>query len=45
MCLVQPGRLDGHDPRAFLNDVLQRPPTHLHSRIEELLPHRWQPAA
>jgi hypothetical protein len=31
-------------PRAYLNDVLQRLTTHLNSRIEELLPHRWQPA-
>jgi len=24
--------------------VLARLPTHLNSRIDELLPHRWQPA-
>ena len=33
-----------HDPYAYLKDVLTRLPTHKASRIEELLPHRWQPA-
>ncbi|MFY7863514.1 transposase domain-containing protein, partial [Roseateles sp.] len=28
---------------AYLRDVLQRLPTLLNSRIEELLPHRWTP--
>ena len=44
MSLVQSAKLNGHDPWAYLNDVLRRLPTHLNSRIEELLPHRWQPA-
>ncbi len=26
------------------NDVLQRLPTHMASRIDDLLPHRWQPS-
>jgi transposase len=43
MSLVQSAKLNGHDPWAYLKDVLQRLPTHLNSRIEELLPHRWQP--
>jgi len=43
MSLVQSARLNGHDPRAYLRDVLQRLPTQLNSKIEELLPHRWQP--
>ena len=30
---------------AYLRDVLQRLPTHLNSRVDELLPHRWQPMA
>lgn len=34
-----------HDPWAYLCDVLQRLPTQLNSRIEELLPHRWQAPA
>ncbi len=44
MSLVQSAKLNGHDPWAYLNDVLRQLPTHLNSRIEELLPHRWQPA-
>jgi hypothetical protein len=28
---------------AYLKDVLTRLPTHLNSRIDELLPHLWQP--
>ena len=45
MSLVQSARLNGHDPLAYLRSVLQRLPTQLDSRIEELLPHRWSPAA
>jgi hypothetical protein len=36
--------LTGHDPYAYLKDVLTRLPTHKASRIVELLPHRWKPA-
>ena len=43
MSLVQSAKLNGHDPWAYLKDVLTRLPTHMHSRIEELLPHLWQP--
>jgi transposase len=43
MSLVQSARLHGHDPWVYLKDVLERLPTHLNSRIGELLPHRWQP--
>jgi len=43
MSLIQSARLNGHDPLAYMKDVLTRLPTHLNSRIEELLPHRWQP--
>jgi len=43
MSLVQSARLHGHDPWVYLSDVLRRLPTHLNSRIGELLPHRWQP--
>jgi transposase len=42
MSLVQSAKLNGHDPHAYLKDVLERLPTHPASRIEELLPHRWQ---
>lgn len=38
-------KLNGHDPHAYLTDVLQRLPIHPNNRIDELLPHRWLPAA
>ena len=37
-------KLNAHDPHAYLKDVLTRLPTHMNSRIDELLPHRWSPA-
>ena len=43
MSLIQSARLNGHDPYAYLKDVLQRLPTHKNHFIAELLPHRWQP--
>ena len=42
MSLIQSARMNGHDPYAYLKDVLTRLPMHKASRIEELLPHRWQ---
>jgi transposase len=42
MSLVHSARLNGHDPYAYLKDVLERLPTQPASRISELLPHRWQ---
>jgi IS66 C-terminal element len=44
MSLVQSARMNGHDPWAYLRDVLERLPTQLNSRLEELLPHRWTPS-
>ena len=44
MSLIQSARMNGHDPYAYLKDVLTRLPTHKARGIEELLPHRWQPA-
>jgi transposase len=41
MSLVQSAKLNGHEPWAYLCDVLQRLPTHLNARVDELLPHRW----
>lgn len=41
MSLVQSARINGHDPYAYLRDVLTRLPTHPNNRIGELLPHRW----
>ncbi len=45
MSLIQSARMNGHDPYAYLKDVLTRLPVHKASRIEELLPHCWQPVA
>jgi len=45
MSLVQSAKLNGHDPWAYLKDVLERLPTHPSRRIDELLPHIWQPPA
>lgn len=44
MSLLQSAKLNGHDPWAYLKDVLTRLPMHLNSRITELLPHRWHAA-
>lgn len=41
MSLVQSARMNGHDPWAYLRDVLQRLPALPNSRLAELLPHRW----
>ena len=43
MSLIQSAKLNGHDPYAYLKDVLARLPTQKNNTIEELLPHRWQP--
>ena len=43
MSLVQSAKLHGHDPWAYLKNVLERLLAHPNSRIGELLPHRWQP--
>ncbi len=44
MSLIQSARLNGHDPYAYLKDVLTRLPTQRASEIEQLLPHQWVPA-
>ena len=41
MTLIQSARLNGHDPYAYLKDVLARLPTQRVSLVHELLPHRW----
>lgn len=43
--LIQSAKLNGHDPYAYLKDVLERLPTQRASAIDELLPHMWQPRA
>lgn len=44
MSLVHSARLNGHEPHAYLKDVMQRLPTQPASRIGELLPHLWRPS-
>lgn len=44
MSLIHSAKLNGHEPHAYLKDVLERLPTQPASRIGELLPHRWQAA-
>ncbi|RMS93048.1 putative transposase [Pseudomonas coronafaciens pv. oryzae] len=41
MSLIQSARLNGHDPYAYLKDVLTRLPMQRASEIDQLLPHRW----
>ncbi len=45
MSLIQSAKLNGHDPYAYLKDVLQRLPTQRACDIDELLPHHWAPAS
>lgn len=45
MTLIQSARLNGHDPYAYLKDVLTRLPTQKTSALTELLPHNWMPAS
>ncbi|MEY9335354.1 hypothetical protein ABH911_005665 [Pseudomonas protegens] len=42
MSLIQSARLNGHDPYAYLKDVLTRLPTQRASEITELMPQNWQ---
>ena len=42
MSLIQSARTNGHDPYAYLKDLLTRLPTQQANRVEELLPHRWR---
>lgn len=43
MSLLATAKANGHDPHAWLTDVLTRLPTTLDRNIGDLLPHRWQP--
>lgn len=42
MSLIQSARMNGHDPYAYLKDVLTRLPTHKASEVSSLLPHHWR---
>jgi transposase len=41
--LIESCKQNDVDPYYYLEDVLQRLPTHPNKRIQELLPHHWQP--
>ncbi|NKI16606.1 IS66 family transposase, partial [Spongiibacter sp. KMU-166] len=43
MTLIQSARINGLNPQAYLQDVMERLPTQKASKIEELLPHNWTP--
>jgi transposase len=45
MSVIQSSKLNGHDPYHYLKGVLERLPTQPASRLDELLPHKWQPSA
>lgn len=45
MSLVQSARINGHAPYAYLRDVLERLLLQPASKLDELLPHRWQTPA
>ena len=44
MSLTQSAKINGHDPYAYLKDVMTRLPTQRASQVAELLPHLWQPS-
>ena len=41
--ITQTAILNGHDPEAYLADILARIADHHINRIDELLPWRWRP--
>ena len=41
MSLIETAKLNGHDPWAYLNNILAKLPTWPNSRIDELLPYHW----
>jgi transposase len=43
MSLLHSARINGHEPYAYLKDVLERLPTQPAGRVDDLLPHRWKP--
>ena len=44
MSLIESAKLNGHDPWAYLKDVLERLPTLKQRDLAQLLPHNWRPA-
>ncbi len=44
LTIIETAKLHGHNPEAYLADVLTRIQSHPKDRLEELLPWRWAPA-
>jgi hypothetical protein len=44
MTLIETAKLSGHNPEAYLANVLARINDHLVTRLDELLPWNWKPA-
>ena len=44
LSLIESAKLNGHDPFAYLRDVLTRLPTHPYRRLDKLLPFNWTSA-
>jgi transposase len=42
--IVESCKLNGHDPEAYLRDVLGRIADHPINRLAELLPWHWKPS-
>ena len=45
MTIIETAKLSGHDPQAYLADVLARINDHAINRLDELLPWTWAPPA
>ncbi len=45
MSLIQPAKLNGHEPHAYLKDVLTWLPTQKASQIQKFLPQHWKASA
>src|SRR5207237_9710703 len=45
MSLIQSAKLNGHDPYAYMKDVLARLRRQPARDIDDLLPHRWGPGS
>jgi hypothetical protein len=43
LSIIETAKLHGHNPEAYLTDVLTRIQDHPADRLEELLPWRWSP--
>ncbi|RVN59789.1 transposase domain-containing protein, partial [Sinorhizobium meliloti] len=44
LTIIETAKLHGHNPEAYLTDVLTRIQSHSKDRLQELLPWQWAPA-